>query len=221
VGLHPTSLQHRFPQAMSSLHQRVTKLETRTSVIDSGFPVATLPAVIDHAYAGTGNPMVYANGAATLTGPYAPLGSYVPKAGDRVVLTPVPSQQTYVITGTTTAQAAVSTAWQQVAMTGGFTGTIQYRFPDQAGLNVQLSGQVTLPSSGAYNDIKWGTIAAAYYPSADRNWPAILMSGTSYGNTTYPGAPHCFVVPGLGLYLWGIPNSLNGDNVDVSGIYAL
>jgi hypothetical protein len=222
VPLYPKPLQQRHPQATVALQQAVKTLQTRTSVIDSGFPVAVLPAVISPSYSGTGNPQVYANGATTLTGPYACLSSYAPKPGDSVLLVPVPALQTYVIAGNTT-EAPASTVWQTVTLQSGWSGgTIQYRFLDAAGLNVQITGVLTLPSGTAgYNSVLWGTVAAAYQPAADRNWPAVPLSGTTYSNATYTGAPHCFIVPTLGLYLWGIPAGLNGEQVDVSGIYPL
>jgi hypothetical protein len=220
VPLYPKPLQSRHAAATASLARQVTKLQTRTSVLDSSFPVATLPAVVDHGYPGSGNPMVYANGAATLTGPYACLGSYQPNAGDSVLLQPVPALQTYVITGSP-AVAAARTAWHTVTLTSGWSGTVTYRFLDYLGINVQLDGQVGLPAAGGYNDVEWGTVIAGYSPGAARNWPATPMSATTYGNASYPGGPHAFALPGGALYLWGIPGSLNSTNVDVSGIYAI
>jgi hypothetical protein len=220
VPLYPRPLQSRHAQATAQLRQQVTKLQTRTAVIDSSFPLATLPAIIDHGYPGSGNPMVYANGATTLTGPYACLGSYTPKAGDNVLLQPVPALATYVVAGNPTVPP-VSLAWQQVTLTGGWTGTVQYRWLDLLASSVQLDGQVGLPASGGYNDTQWGAVAGAYSPGAARNWPAIPMSATTYGNASYPGGPHCFAEPGGDLYLWGIPASLNSTNVNVSGIYAI
>lgn len=226
MGLHPKPLSARHAATMVSLQQSVAKLQSRTSGIDSGFPLATLPGVIDHGYSGSGNPKVYVNGAGELSGPYSFLGTYTPVAGQAVFLQPVGAQQAYVITGSVTPPAppppGASTAWQTVTMENGFTGTIQYRFPDSAGINVQLSGAVTLPGgSSVYNDVQWGLVSSAYCPSATRNWLVCPLSGTSYGNPTYPGAPHGFVLTNGALYLYGVPGSLNGDQVDVSGIYAL
>jgi hypothetical protein len=218
VPLYPKPLQQRHAAATARLQQQVTKLQTRTAAIDSGFPVAVLPAVVDHGYAG-GNPQVYVNGSSTLTGPYECLSSYFPRPGDAVLLVPVPALQTYVIAGTTTATA--STAWQTMTLTSGWSGTIQYRFLDSAGLSVQVAGILTLPASGGYNDIQFGTVGGSYFPTADRNWPVVPLAGTAYSNTGFPGAPHAFVVPSLGLYLWGIPSSLNGDTVAIDGIYAI
>ena len=223
VPLYPRPLQSRHAQATVQLQQAVSKLQTRTSMVDSGFPVAPLPAVIDHNFSGSGNPQVYANGATALTGPYGCLASYTPRASDSVILVPVPAMNTYIVAGTTTAGQAVaapSTAWQTVALTSGWSGTVQYRFPDPLALNVQVTGQVTLPS-GTYNDVEFGAVTGAYSPTAARNWPVTPLAGITYGNATYPGAPHAFAQPGGALYLYGIPGSLNGDAVDVSGIYAI
>lgn len=221
MPLYPRPLQSRHAQATVQLQQAVTKLQTRTAVVDSGFPVAALPAVIDHNYA-SGNPMVYVNGAAVLTGPYQSLGSYTPRASDSVLLVPVPALNTYVIAGSTgAAVAAPATAWQTLTLASGWSGTVQYRFLDGLALNVQITGAVTTPASGEYNSIVFGTVTGAYSPSADRNWPVAPLAGSTYGNATYPGAPHALVEPGGALYLWGIPESLNSDGVDVSGIYPI
>jgi len=84
---------------MTSMRQRITKLESRTAAIDSGFPLAALPAVIDATYSGSGDPMAYINGAAALTGPYQYLAAYTPVAGDSVLVLPVGALQTYIILG--------------------------------------------------------------------------------------------------------------------------
>lgn len=98
MPLYPRPLEQRHAQAMTSMQQRITKLESRTAAIDSGFPLAALPAVIDSGYS-SGDPMAYINGAATLTGPYQRLASYTPAAGDSVLVIPVGVLQTYVILG--------------------------------------------------------------------------------------------------------------------------
>jgi hypothetical protein len=224
VPLYPTNIQGRHAATISQLLKRVTKLESRTGAIDSGFPLATLPAKIDPAYTGSGNPKAYINGSSTLTGPYAYLGSYKPAANDTVLVQPVGAQQAYVITGTTTppASSGASTAWQTVSMQDGFSGDIQYRFLDSAGISVQVTGAVTLPGgSSVYNDVVWGSVGAGYVPVTTRNWPCVPLSGNVTTNPTYTGYPHAYCDDGGGLWLWGIPGTENGQSVDVSGIYAL
>jgi hypothetical protein len=98
MPMYPAPLEKRHAQTMQSMQQRITKLETRTAGIDSGFPLAALPAVIDSAYS-SGDPKAYINGSTTLTGPYQHLASYTPAANDAVLAIPVGATQTYVILG--------------------------------------------------------------------------------------------------------------------------
>ncbi|RPE39735.1 hypothetical protein EDD90_2752 [Streptomyces sp. Ag109_O5-1] len=96
---YPVPLEKRHAQTMQSLQQRVARLEARTASIDSGFPLAALPAVIDSGYS-SGDPKAYVNGSTTLTGPYQHLAAYTPAAGDSVVVLPVGgSSQSYIILG--------------------------------------------------------------------------------------------------------------------------
>ncbi|MGW2371652.1 hypothetical protein [Kitasatospora sp. NPDC001683] len=98
MPLYPRPLEQRFPAELLAMQQRLGRLEVRTAGIDSGWPLAALPAVIDPAYT-SGQPKAYINGASTLTGPYQRLSSYTPAAGDHVLVMPVGVQQTYVILG--------------------------------------------------------------------------------------------------------------------------
>ena len=98
MTLYAAPLGSRFAAKLIALQRRVTKLESRTSGIDSGFPLAMLPGVISGAYS-SGNPQVYVNGAATLSGPFQYLTTYTPAAGDSVLLAPVGVLQGYVILG--------------------------------------------------------------------------------------------------------------------------
>lgn len=98
MTMYPASLTNRFGQTLRAIQARITKLETRTASIDSGFPLAALPAVINPAYT-SGNPTVYVNGATVLTGPYQYLSSYTPAASDSVLVLPVGELQAYVILG--------------------------------------------------------------------------------------------------------------------------
>jgi hypothetical protein len=97
---YPDPLESRFAATMQNIQQRIGRLENRTATIDSGWPLAALPAVIDPAYS-SGQPRAFINGAATLTGPYQRLSSYTPAASDSVLAMPVRIGQvgTYVILG--------------------------------------------------------------------------------------------------------------------------
>ena len=99
MAQYPPPLDKRHAATMSSMQRRITKLESRTVAIDSGFPLAALPATIDPAYT-SGDPKAYINDSAELTGPYQHLASYTPAAGDNVIALPVAGiLQSYVIIG--------------------------------------------------------------------------------------------------------------------------
>lgn len=98
MTLYPPDLQRRFAEAFKGLQQRVAKLESRTAAIDSGWPLAALPAQIDPAYT-SGDPNAYINGSSALTGPYQCLTPYTPTAGDSVLVLPVGASRTYVVLG--------------------------------------------------------------------------------------------------------------------------
>lgn len=98
MPLYPPDMLRRFAATLAEMQRRITKLETRTVAIDSGYPLAALPAVIDSGYT-TGDPKAYINGSTTLTGPYQHLAAYTPAAGDSVLAMPVGATQTYVILG--------------------------------------------------------------------------------------------------------------------------
>lgn len=139
MTLYPSPLTRRFTQALGSLQQRVTKLESRTAGIDSGFPLMLLPGQIDPAWDGTGEPQVYVNGSATLSGPFPYLSWYTPVAGDDVLLAPVGALQQYVIagkyTGTITPGGAGTTVtYSQTAPPDPKTGDVWYQ--TDAGNNV-------------------------------------------------------------------------------------
>jgi hypothetical protein len=95
---YPANLRERDKRVMAALRQDVKRLQSRTACIDSGWPLAALPAVISGSYV-SGNPHVYINGAMTLSGPYQYLASYTPAANDNVLIIPVGVSQTYVIIG--------------------------------------------------------------------------------------------------------------------------
>lgn len=98
MTLYPPELSRRFAATITEMQRRLTKMESRTAAIDSGWPLAALPAVIDAGYT-SGDPNVYINGSVTLTGPYQHLASYTPAAGDSVIVLPVGATRTYVVLG--------------------------------------------------------------------------------------------------------------------------
>lgn len=98
MTLYPPNLLNRFAANLADLARRVTKLESRTAAIDSGFPLAVLPATIDSGYS-SGAPKAYINGSTTLTGPYEYLASYTPAANDLVAVVPIGAMQTYLVLG--------------------------------------------------------------------------------------------------------------------------
>ena len=96
---YPMPLDRRHALTMAGFSERLKRLEARTACIDSGFPLAAIPAVIDPGYS-SGDPMAYVNGSTTLTGPYQHLAAYTPAANDTVVVLPVGgTSQSYVILG--------------------------------------------------------------------------------------------------------------------------
>ena len=96
--MYPPVLDRRFAATLADVLRRLTKLESRTAAIDSGFPLAALPAVINPGYT-SGDPTAYINGGPVLTGPYQHLASYTPVASDTVVVLPVGVLKTYIILG--------------------------------------------------------------------------------------------------------------------------
>lgn len=98
MPLYPPRLEDRHAATMKDILRRITKLESRTAGIDSGYPLAALPATIDPAYT-SGDPKAYINGSTTLTGPYQHLAAYTPAANDSVLALPVGALQSYVILG--------------------------------------------------------------------------------------------------------------------------
>lgn len=99
---YPEELTRRFAGEIQRMQSAIRKLQQRTAGIDSGAPLAVLPAVIDPGYV-SGDPKARINGSATLTGPYQHLAAYAPAAGDTVLVIPTPltapSVTSYVILG--------------------------------------------------------------------------------------------------------------------------
>jgi hypothetical protein len=94
----PTPPEARFASTVKGLLTRTSLLEQRTQQFDSGTLLQTVTGVVDPAYT-AGNPMVTVTGSAALTGPYQCVSSYVPVAGDTVLL--LPSGATYIVIGLT------------------------------------------------------------------------------------------------------------------------
>lgn len=99
MPLYPPPLEERFTAGLAAIIRRLDRLEARTAAIDSGWPLAALPGVIDPSYT-SGDPMAYVNGSDALTGPYRYFASYTPAANDNVVVLPLGgTSKTYVILG--------------------------------------------------------------------------------------------------------------------------
>jgi hypothetical protein len=98
---YPRKLSERHGQEMARLRRQMRRQQAHTASIDSGWPLAALPAVIA-SVTGSGPAVTvtaYLNGAAVATGPYQVLASYTPAVNDNVLVIPVGVQQTYVILG--------------------------------------------------------------------------------------------------------------------------
>jgi len=166
---YPTPLDARYAQNLQALSNQVKTLTTRTMGIDSGTPLMSLPGVIDAAYTGTGNPKVYVNGAAALSGPYPFLAPYVPTAGQAVTLQPV--QTSYVILGPA---AATSGAQYNMAAETATVSTVN------AG-TLNIGGHAIAPqprSPVATNDSYDISIANSSYDISITNSSYPLSSGT-------------------------------------------
>lgn len=99
MTLYPLDLERRFAATIRAMQERIAKLESRTAGIDSGYPLALLPATIDPSYS-SGDPYAYINNSPNLTGPYYHLSSYTPVASDLVVVAPIGGgMNTYVVLG--------------------------------------------------------------------------------------------------------------------------
>lgn len=99
MTLYPVNLEQRFAATLKAIQTRLTKLESRTAAIDSGYPLAVLPGTIDPSYSGSGEPGVYINNSPTLTTTIWRLSSYTPVASDLVAVVPIGAMQAYLILG--------------------------------------------------------------------------------------------------------------------------
>lgn len=167
---YPSQIGHpRLAATLQATQQRLTKVETRTASIDSGFPLAVLPGQVDPSYSGSGSPMAYLNGAATLSGPYQCLSSYQPVAGGSVLLAPVGANQTYVILG-----APVSPGgWIVLSLLNSWTGSgggvncVRFRLLDA---HIEVQGDViNLTATG--NSV-CAQLPAGCRPGLSANYPA-------------------------------------------------
>jgi len=171
---YPTPLERRFSASLAGHNARLRRVEARTAGIDSGFPLAVLPAVIDSAYTGpgSGNPMAYVNGQAALSGPYAYLASYVPVAGDSVLLAPVGATRSYTIIGLSGPRPFQS--FSSLANSWGFHagGFFKYRLTGDNEL--QLVGSNLNPGTATDGTaiVASGGLPAAYRPAGTRFVPA-------------------------------------------------
>jgi hypothetical protein len=187
VSHFPRELTQRFQQRQADHHRRIATLDSRTSSIDSGIPVHALPAVIDSGYTG-GNPMVYANGATALTGPYPFLAPYVPQAGDAVTILPV--RTTWLILG-----LAGPVPWTTLtAFTGGWTGSIAYRVNgDEIALDVKIAPGTVLDGTAVCN-----LPAPASFKRVALQCDSIKVNGSAFE------APGLYISAAGQAQIWGV-----------------
>ena len=178
---YPAALAQRFASELADVMRRVRTLESRTVAIDSGMPLAVLPAVIDGSYT-SGSPKAYINGASALSGPYNWLAPYVPVAGDSVLVAPIPlaaqaGQTAYVILG-----RFGPSPWQAISLPGGWANTGGGAVAAQYRLNVadevEVVGDIT-NSGGASGTVVLTTLPAAYRPVSTHRRPLVIMAATS------------------------------------------
>lgn len=93
----PVDLDARLRVVLLELQARVTALEARAVVLDSGVYVCNRSGVIDPSWT-SGDPHVTLDGQSALTGPYPVLSSYTVTAGAHVLLLPL--GQSYIVAGT-------------------------------------------------------------------------------------------------------------------------
>jgi hypothetical protein len=135
----PTPPEARFASTVKGLLTRVGLLEQRTQQFDSGTLLQTVTGVVDPAYT-AGQPMVTVTGSAALTGPYQCVSSYVPVAGDSVLL--LPSGATYIVIGLT------PPAWPLSVQ--GFDGTnFTFSTTTYAAGAPACSASIVAPASGS------------------------------------------------------------------------
>lgn len=206
----------RFQATMNGLLKRVAKLETRTAGIDSGYPLAVLPGVLDSGYTpGSGSPQAYVNGAASLSGPYPCLGSYAPVAGDSVLLAPVGAHRSYYILGSvTTPTAAALTSENSFTINpGGFPGAQALMGQDGW---VRVLGCISLP--GSYAGVTFATLPSKYWPASAQQWPITFQTGLSL-TADLLTPPACGVDTSGNLALHNMPTGMSGNVVYIGGAY--
>jgi hypothetical protein len=220
VTKYAPTLDKRFGHQMSQILQRVGKLESRTASIDSGMPLALLPAVIDSGYTGSGNPKAYINGSAALTGPYQVLGSYQPMAGDTVLVAPTPltapSVTSYVVLG------LLSTPqWTDLSLLeSGWSGTLRVQWLEQG--IVLVNAAITIAEGATVSD--GTTIAnlpgAAWYPASFQSINA-TASNTDEGTGAAIQLPHLVVETSGAIECYGLSSTSAANHVGVNSFYPL
>lgn len=99
MGKYARALTERHAEVLGQIQRKQRRQASHTAPIDSYFPLAMLPGVVESITSGV---MVYINGATTASGPMPYLASYTPADGDNVLLAPMGVQQTYVVLGVLT-----------------------------------------------------------------------------------------------------------------------
>jgi hypothetical protein len=221
VTKYPQTLDKRFADQMRLLLGRVTRLESRTASIDSGMPLAALPAVIDSGYTGSGNAKCYINGSANLTGPYEILGSYQPNPGDSVLALPTPltapSVTSYVILGL----LDTTPPWSGLSLLlSGWSGTLRAQM-FRPGV-VWLNGTMTLTSSATTTngDTVADLPSSAWYPATMQPLN-VTVSNTGEGTGTGVQLPHFSVTTAGQIQCYGLDAATAGCVVGVNSLFAL
>jgi hypothetical protein len=216
VATFPKQLTQRFPAEFQDMGARLAQLETRTAGIDSGAPLAVLPATIDPAYT-SGNPSCFINGAATLTGPYQYLASYSPVAGDAVLVMPTPVTQSAVTSYVVL--CSLGSGWNYVGTAGNpafaanwanaGSGNASLAFM-LTGVSVQVTGAV-IPSAGAGATLF--TLPAGYLPASHQ---------TIFGLNRTTGASVGWLIRSTGaVQFFGATGIIAGDTFDINGSVSL
>ena len=198
-------LDKRFSQTLVELQRTVRKLQSRTASIDSGQPFAVLNAVVSPSYT-SGDPEVFLNGSASLSGPYQVLNGWVPSPGAACLAMPV--QGTYVLIGT----AGQPGAWQTLALTSGWTATNGPIFRLQSdGNTVLVLGSVT-----------HGTFSTNLQLSATGAIPAALrpINEWNLGSPGIAGRAGAEVLPS-GTIMAVLGSLSSASECDISGVYPL
>ena len=103
--------------------------------------------------------------------------------------------------------------WASVGLSYPFSGSINFRL-NVTDRTIDVSGALTLPGSGYYNNISFVTLP--YAPVTQKRWPCLHLSQESLNTIVSYGLPRIYYF-GNTFQMSGVGNGLNGTVVDVSG----